>query len=87
MSAIRPSQTGRADLLMSVDRGWPEVSAIRSNRREQPIADIAYLVSPPNALSFRRPKPAQEQTYASRDAKATTGRGNSFKDHSGEDFL
>jgi hypothetical protein len=30
----------QADLLMSVDRGRPEVSAIRSNRREQPKSDI-----------------------------------------------
>ena len=28
---------------MSVDRGRPEVSAIRSNRRDQPITDIGWL--------------------------------------------
>jgi hypothetical protein len=40
MSGIRPNRTGLAGLLMSVDRGRPEVSAMRSNRRDQPITDV-----------------------------------------------
>ena len=39
MSGFRPNRTGQAGLLMSVDRGRPEVSGIRSNRREQPEGD------------------------------------------------
>ena len=36
--ANSPNRTGQAGSLMSVDRGRPEVSAIRSNRRDQPVA-------------------------------------------------
>jgi hypothetical protein len=41
MSGIRPNRTVQAGLLMSVDRGRPEVSAIRSNRRDQPLTDLS----------------------------------------------
>jgi hypothetical protein len=44
MSAIRPNRTGRAGLLMSVDRGRPEVSGIRSTRRDQPLTDGHFTI-------------------------------------------
>jgi hypothetical protein len=42
MSGIRPNLPDQAGFSMSVDRGRPEVSAIRSNRRDQPITDVGY---------------------------------------------
>jgi len=43
LSAVRPNRTGQADLLKSVDRGRPEVSATWSKRRDQPEADSTPL--------------------------------------------
>jgi hypothetical protein len=51
MSVIRPNRTGRAGLLMSVDRGRPEVSAIRSTRRDQPLTDVYLLTDAGFALT------------------------------------
>jgi hypothetical protein len=47
MSAIRPNRIGRAGLLMSVDRGGPEASGIRSTWREQPTTDVLATHSLP----------------------------------------
>jgi hypothetical protein len=37
-----PIQISQAGLLMSVDRGRPEVSGIRLKRRDQPLTDVGY---------------------------------------------
>jgi hypothetical protein len=42
MSAIRPNRISQAGLLMSGDRGRPEVCAIPSNRSDQPLTDVGY---------------------------------------------
>jgi hypothetical protein len=38
-----PEPDGQAGLLMSIDQGRPEVSVIRSNRRDQPLRDVGRL--------------------------------------------
>jgi hypothetical protein len=40
VSDNRPNHTGRAGLLMSVDRGGPEVSGIWSTPCDQPLTDV-----------------------------------------------